>query len=202
MPTKTKTKAKANKAKAITIKLTTFIIPVDDTNGNFDCGRFVLAVQRAFSHFHPAFKYTRPLTVAELEAAEAEAHADMVRRIEDGPSEGIPLSVTEQVDANPDVEVPSVDALDAIGWGNDVACEAQAWEKIANELLVARRALRSTAFTIEKLKRPVQQITHRVLGHTLGSEAYVSILGTFADCKAHKKAMENLLAAQPEAKAA
>ncbi len=65
------------------------------------------------------------------------------------------------------------------------------------------------AFTIEKIEnahdrtlsvwgRPVSQaelwgITHRVIGHTLGEMTYVATIGSFDECKAKVRQLENRL---------
>lgn len=116
------------------IKPATFTIRVDDKRGLFDVANFVWDIHLAFCHVNPVFKYDRPLTLAELTTAEVEAHNAMTTRVEDGPPEGVPESITA------DDVGGSVYALDLIGWGTDVSAAAQAWEKIANELLAARAA--------------------------------------------------------------
>jgi hypothetical protein len=143
MPTKTK------KPKAFLVKPRAFTIPVDDADGNFDATHFVWGIAGALSHYNPVIVYERPLTVAELEKAEAFAHEQVTNRVES--CDGVPPCLADELVENPDCGSVSADEL--ASWAIDVECEARAWERIANELLAAREAAASTSNNVVPLKR-------------------------------------------------
>jgi hypothetical protein len=75
---------------------------------------------------------TAPATLEEHEAAEAFARSEMKTRIEGGPPMGVPT-----LDDGDDISVSA-----AVGevrqWADDVIVDAEAWEKIATDLVAFR----------------------------------------------------------------
>ena len=50
-------------------------------------------------------------------------------------------------------------------------------------------------YTVEPIKEPIGEITHRVIGHTLGEDyLYVATIGTLEQCKveARRRSVEEL----------
>jgi hypothetical protein len=136
----TKAKAKA-KTTAKAKKVKTIIIKVGDV---FDASQYARDVQNCVHGYEVLpFKTTRPLTLAEHETAEAEAHEHLTNRVEGGPPEGIP-SLTEERGyydkPGEDANNAQVSSFDLVAWGQDVVMDAAAYEKIANDLQAFRRA--------------------------------------------------------------